>query len=631
MSKRIMVIDDDRGIRNFLAKALAAKGMQADLADRGAVGLQKIIAGDYDLVLMDINMPEISGPALCRSLRNLEKTRDLPVVMMTAMFHSTEQIEQAKQDYGATQFLLKPFVVEDLYWLLDKFFPRVSAAAPVKPEEGQLDEFSLAALLNRMYGQKRTGVLNLRRGETKKVVYFKGGYPIFARSNILGECLGHLLVRDGAISAEDCDRSIQLSKASGRLQGTVLIEMGLLSPEQLHAALTRQVSEKLLTIFAWSEGGFQFTPATQFKKNVTEIDLSPAALIYQGVSRYWPPERLQKFLGEHRTHYLGPAKNPLFRFQDMRLSRRGETLFEECLGDLTLEQVLKRFPLSRREAQQTLAALLAAGMVIATAEPLPLDQRGKEKRRKEQPLDETLRAKILEDYNRILQADYFAALGLERDCSQQDARRAYYRLVKAYHPDRFLGQGLSQDMERKVSEIFQYLSHAYSVLSDKEASASYLDELVNGPKRAVNVSQVIEAESAYQRGKTLLRVRRYKEAGEYLHQAVELSAKEPEYLTHYGWAIFKAQPTQLEAQKRALEVLQASRDINPRMEHTHLYLGYVYRALNRERHSEKSFELAIQINPRCTEALRELRLLNLRKKQSGEGGLFRKLLGRKKD
>ena len=632
MKKKVMVIDDDRGIRSFLGKALAAKGMEAELAERGAAGLQKLLAGDFDLALIDINMPEISGPAICSALRKQEKTRDLKVVMMTAMFHSVEQIDQAKQEYGATEFLLKPFKVEDLYWLLDSLFADArTVAVKEKVLEGALSERSLPVLLNQLYSKQLTGTLNLQHAEIKKVIYFKGGYPIFARSNLLGECLGRMLVKEGVLSQEQCDSSIELSNTGGRLQGTVLIEMGLLSPEELHEALTRQVTEKLLSAFAWSEGRYRFAPAKNFRKNVTEIQLSPAALILEGVSRYWPAERIDQYLATMRLDYLSQSKNPLFRFQEMGLSRRGEAIFDECLGDLTLEQILERYPLSRREVRQVLAALILSGMITPSATAVSLDLGGQEQRRRDQPQDQELRKKILDDYHRILQADYFSALGVSRQCSPQEVRRAYYRLAKEYHPDRYLGLGLSQDMEQKANEMFHYLTQAYSVLSDKEASAGYFDELVNGPKRTVNVGHILAAETAYQRGRTLSRLRRYKDAVAYLKQAVELSAKEPEYLTQYAWAVYKNEPDSVEAQKQALEILITSRELNPRLEDTHLYLGYIYRALNKQRHSVKAFELAVQVNPRCTEALRELRLINLREEQSGATGIFRRFLGRKKD
>lgn len=71
-------------------------------------------------------------------------------------------------------------------------------------------------------------------------------------------------------------------------------------------------------------------------------------------------------------------------------------------------------------------------------------------------------------------------------------------------------------------------------------------------------------------------------------------------------------------------------DLNPRLYLTHLYLGYLSREAGLERAAEKSFELAVQCNPNCTEALRELRLLNLRReKEQKSPGLLGKVFRKK--
>jgi len=245
------------------------------------------------------------------------------------------------------------------------------------------------------------------------------------------------------------------------------------------------------------------------------------------------------------------------------------------------------------------------------------------------PIDEKLRRKILEDYKQVMQSDYFEALGLTRQCGSAEVRRAYYRLAKEYHPDRFLGSGLSQEMSNKINEMFQYVTQAYTVLSNPKNCAEYLDELVNGPKKTLNINQVIEAETAYQEGRTFLKNRRFNAAAKQLQRAIELSPEEPEYLTHYAWALFKSAPEQSDKQNRALEVLLASRELNPGLDLTHLYLGHIYQGQGKERPAEKSFELAVQANPHCTEALRELRLLNLRREQASQSkGLFKKFINK---
>ncbi|HEY5674639.1 MAG TPA: response regulator [Malonomonas sp.] len=632
MSQKIMVIDDDQGLRSFVQKGLVAAGYEVVTVDRGATGLQKLLTDNFQLVLIDINMPEISGPAVCSALRKHEKTRKMPVAMMTAMFHSPEQIAQSKAEYGADEFLLKPFTISTLLQLIEKLLSGAEKPVSKAKDPVAIKADSLPLLLHELYDQKATGLLHLTRGDAKKIIYIKEGYPIFARSNVLSECLGRMLVRDGVITQVDCDASVERSRESGRLQGTVLIEMGLLTPQELHDALARQVTEKLLSTFAWDDGTSQFVPGKDFKKGVTSIQLTPASLILSGVSRFWTQQQLDKYLHPLRNDYLKQASDPKYRFQDIELNKRGEAIFAECLGTLTLSQILDRHPLARREIQQILTALLISEMLETSTSAEAIDASDAAQRLPGQSIDEKLRRKILDDYKRVMQSDYFTALGLNRQCASSEVRRAYYKLAKEYHPDRFLGSGLSQEMSSKINEMFQFVTQAYTVLSNPKNCSDYLDELVNGPKKTLNINQVIEAETAFQEGRTLLKNRRYSAATKPLQRAIELSPEEPEYLTYFALALFKSAPEEADKQNRAMEVLLASRELNPGLDLTHLYLGHIYQLQGKERLSEKSFELAVQANPQCTEALRELRLLNLRREQAAQSkGLFKKFINKDED
>ncbi|MFK5927115.1 MAG: response regulator [Desulfuromusa sp.] len=631
MNKKILIIDDDRDLRDFLQQALSAAGFHVDMADRGAIGLRKLLTEDFQLALIDINMPEISGPNICRALRKHDKTRNLPVVMITAIFHSPEQITAAKEDYGADDFLLKPFNGPDLQNLLERVFSpegntKKDTVAKIQP----LSDYTIPLQLQQLYREKATGLLHLQRGDAKKIIYIKDGYPIFARSNVLSECLGRMLVKEGVITQVDCDQSVERSTDSGRLQGTVLIEMGLLTPQEVQQALIRQVTNKLLSTFSWKSGTYQFVPGKDFKKNVTRIKLTPAALIMQGINRYWVPKQLDDFLYPFSEDYLKQTSNPQYRFQDIELSKRGEAIFKSCLGVKTLDTILQQHPLAKREVQKVLAALMISEMLERSTVPeqgVVDDMQG---HAETEIIDEKLRHKILDDYKRIMDSDYFEALGVGRQCGPGEARKAYYNLAKEYHPDRFLGSGLSSEMSSKINEMFQYITQAYTILSDADTCSGYLDELVNGPKKSIDINQVIEAETSYQEGRALLKVRRFKAAAKLLQRAIELSPEESEYMTYFAWALFKSAPEQHDTQNQAMEILLASREINPSLDLTHLYLGQVYQSLGKERQAEKSFEMAVQANPECTEALRELRLMNLRREQAPESkGIFKKFMKKK--
>ena len=631
MKKKIIIIDDDRDLRDFLQQAFTAAGFDTDTADRGSIGMRKLLEEKYDLALVDINMPEISGPNICRALRKHDSTRDLPVVMITSVFYSPEQIAAAREDYGVTDFLLKPFTGSDLQGLLAVIFAGgKDKKKEVETKVQPISAYTIPLQLQQLYRDKVTGLLHLQRGDAKKIIYIKAGYPIFSRSNVLNECLGRMLVKEGVITQVDCDQSVDKSKETGRLQGTVLIDMGLLTPQEVKEALLRQVTDKLLSTFGWRSGTCQFVPSKDFKKNIININLSPAALIFQGINRFWIPKQLDDFLYPFTGDYLTVASNPQYRFQDIELGKRGASILKECRGKKTLEQVLKEHPLARREVQKILVALIISEMIERSIEAAAGVDEEPDIDTSADIIDDKLRRKILDDYKRIMDSDYFTVLGLSRQCASGEARKAYYRLAKEYHPDRFLGSDLSREMNNKINEMFNYITQAYTILSDKNTCAGYLDELVNGPRKSVDINQVIEAETCYQEGVALLRIRRFKAAAKSLLRSIELSPEEPEYMTYFSWAQFKSNPEDSENQNRAMEILLASRELNPSFDLTHLYLGHVYNGMQKHRQAEKSFEMAVQANPDCTEALRELRLINLRREKVPQSkGMFKKFL--KKD
>jgi len=107
--RRILVCDDEEGIRESVALIL---GDDYDLAmaANGDEAIQKIQQGDFDLVLLDIQMPRVGGLQALEWIKRTEP--DLPVVMLTA-YQSVEVAKQALK-LGATDYIPKPFEREDL-------------------------------------------------------------------------------------------------------------------------------------------------------------------------------------------------------------------------------------------------------------------------------------------------------------------------------------------------------------------------------------------------------------------------------------------------------------------------------------------------------------------------------------
>lgn len=105
----ILVVDDQRDIREPLAKYLVKNGLRVSVADGGVEARRILKAGAVDLVVLDIMMPGEDGLSLCRHLR---ETTDIPVILLTAMAEETDRV--VGLEIGADDYVTKPFNPREL-------------------------------------------------------------------------------------------------------------------------------------------------------------------------------------------------------------------------------------------------------------------------------------------------------------------------------------------------------------------------------------------------------------------------------------------------------------------------------------------------------------------------------------
>jgi len=629
--RHIILVDNDQNICKFVGEFLKSKDFSVSSYPSAEDALPELVEGKFKIAIFNIDLPGMSGCDLCKKLRQNPTTAYRPVIMMTAIHHGRDQIEQAKENFGATETLLKPFSLDTLYQkilsLLDEEY-KVSDLndREVATIQGRLTETPFPKLLHDLYALKVTGLLHINLNERKKVIYFMEGYPIFVRSNLIRECLGKLLVRKSYITEEECDTSLKKVKETGRLQGTVLIEMGFLTPQQLHDVLKQQATEKLLEVFSWSDGEYRFTHAKDFKKNITRINMAPASLILQGMRRYYSEEAIDTILAPHLGSYPALSGNPHYRFQDIDLTPRDAQILTECRGDITFAQILEKNPLSRLENKQLFAALLSVKMLESRETPLSPEEQAT--LFEDAPVKNEKREEFLNDYSRMMQQDYFALLGVSRDAGTEEVRKSFVRLAKKYHPDRYLHDNISNDLKHKINTLFQQIGEAYELLSKPDGRQKYRAELKGTVKKDTEAADILLAESAFQKGLVLIKVNKFAEAKKELEKAVKLYSEEPEYACHLAWVKYKLAETDKEREQAKSMLLQGLH-VNPDLDKGHLYMGNILKAEGKEREAEKRFERAIQCNPNNTEALRELRLFQMRKPREGKassllGKMFKK-------
>jgi two-component system, OmpR family, phosphate regulon response regulator PhoB len=104
---RILIIEDERGLTQSLSWYFNREGYETHVAHDGTEGLRKAQTMLPDAVLLDIMLPGMSGLDVCRELRAGEKTRDIPIIMITAKSEETDQV--VGYSLGADDYVAKPF------------------------------------------------------------------------------------------------------------------------------------------------------------------------------------------------------------------------------------------------------------------------------------------------------------------------------------------------------------------------------------------------------------------------------------------------------------------------------------------------------------------------------------------
>src|ERR1700761_1973453 len=108
--RRILVVEDEKKIADTLKMGLGENGFDVDVAYDGKIGHQLMLSRNFDLVILDINLPGINGYELCKAIRH--RDRNILVIMLTSMSSLEDKIEG--YDAGADDYLVKPFEFREL-------------------------------------------------------------------------------------------------------------------------------------------------------------------------------------------------------------------------------------------------------------------------------------------------------------------------------------------------------------------------------------------------------------------------------------------------------------------------------------------------------------------------------------
>jgi DNA-binding response OmpR family regulator len=108
---RVLVVEDERKVASFIARALRENAYAVDIAETGEKALEMAAKAPYDVILLDVRLPGLSGIEVCRELR--ASGVEAPILMLTARSLVEQRVEGL--DAGADDYLVKPFALAELH------------------------------------------------------------------------------------------------------------------------------------------------------------------------------------------------------------------------------------------------------------------------------------------------------------------------------------------------------------------------------------------------------------------------------------------------------------------------------------------------------------------------------------
>jgi CheY-like chemotaxis protein/tetratricopeptide (TPR) repeat protein len=640
----VLCIESDPHLCDLLTRSLREHGLEVTEAAEAVRVLALAQEDPPDLILLSVDLANGNGLAPLEALRELpDGVGRPPVALLCDRPPLTEEAGRAAE-LGAVALLTKPVPLRKLLAVVDEAIgkgTRVPAAEARARDAGagvagSLERMPVPFLLHHLHGLRADGVLHLADGRKRKWIQLRNGQPTAVRSNLVNECLGNLLARGGRIDSQVLAES-RRQMANGRLQGEILVTMEILTEAEVSAALAEQAEEKLFEIFTWESGEFRFERASRLHKaSGLRAGQSTANLILRGVRMRTPIERIDATLGRRTDRVIAHTQSPFYRFQEMDLEPELRAWFEGLDGE-PLRSALEADEARRR----CLYALLATGFLTlrlgdSAGEPTgPQTTRWAPAPEGAWPAEEHATGAEEEPANGELAAlaaamedqDPFEILGVPETANEAEIRGAYERLAERTHPDRVAA---ASDAVRGLAEqVFRRVEAAFEALGDPRRRQEHVLARRRAGREAAEVEQgrrIGEAELCFQRGQVALRQGSYGEALRCFESAVELHADEGEYHAHLGWALYCGRPGDRRTAEAALRHVKRGIKLASDREKPYLFMGRICNAIGRSEVAVKMFTRAVQIQPECVEALRELRLIHMRREK--EKGFIARILRR---
>jgi len=332
-----------------------------------------------------------------------------------------------------------------------------------------------AALIARMFSSDFTGRIIFRRGTTEMVIHVESGRPVFASSNLAHDRMGELLLREGKITAEQLARCRDLVRDTGRRMGEILVERGFLKRRELLPAVRRHVEDIIYSLFAWDQGEYRIVAGDGASGERIRLSRHPAAMVLEGVRRKLDRATLERLLGPPTAVVEAGDRDKVAAIIGVAdLSAEERAALAAFDGSADLAHVARATGADLLNVYQLAWGLHLLGLV--TTRRRAGDDDGDAPALVGESDLAIDRERVRARHALVLDADYFALLGVRRDASGFEIKRAYEAARRDFAADTFPAE-LRKELAAELDDIAQVLDEAYRVLRDDSLRSKYVAHL----------------------------------------------------------------------------------------------------------------------------------------------------------
>ncbi|MBW1871288.1 MAG: hypothetical protein JRJ19_04435, partial [Deltaproteobacteria bacterium] len=427
----------------------------------------------------------------------------------------------------------------------------------------------LPYLLSALERASFQGELMLIEGDVQRTILFRMGRPINVMSRLQEETLGHILLDEGKLTADEYANLLDMMVQTKQRAGEILIAMGILGPQEVFSVLEFQTRRKLLNCFKMKDFGFSLEEKAIAPERLI-CKVNPSEVIFSGIQEAYSVDRLlTEFPVDEETVFMartipvdqpikmGPRENRIFRaigtgnpmVKLMGLEKDLQMLLA-VLYSLHSLGLIEASGVGRPSTTDLeLASLPTELPEIETAVPdQPADQAIDEIVEEFATADDGFRPPTLVDAlmssdvdlalaKKALsmdQDDHFKLLDVPRDANEHMLKTAYFRLLRDFHLQD-IDSHYSSEKEREMADrLLDKATIAYRELSDDETRKTYLKTRQKSDVREVPKRILADVEA--QKGQLAIAARRYLDAMELYDAATGLYPEEPSYYFNFGLA-----------------------------------------------------------------------------------------------